>query len=224
MDQGGRFPIVGIGASAGGVEALQAFFHALPDPPLAMAFIVVTHLGPGQESALPAILGGCTSMPVLTARDGTTVEPCRAYILPNDAIITLADGRLVLRPQSPQARRERQPIDIFLASLAADQGEQAVGIVLSGSGSDGTLGLKAIKEHGGLTLAQGVDGSAPRYPEMAASAIASGTVDLVVPVEDMPRAVQRCAVAGVSPRCHRSAENSVGGIMTGFPDRQTSDS
>ncbi|WP_149539327.1 chemotaxis protein CheB [Siccirubricoccus phaeus] len=181
-----RFPVVGIGASAGGVEALQALFRAMPEPPLAMAFVVVTHLGPDHESALPAILRDCTSMPVVPARDAEAVEPGHAYILPNDAVITMAAGRLVLRRQPPEARRERQPIDVFLASLAEDQGEWAVGIVLSGSGSDGTLGLKAIKEWGGLTLAQGTDGTTPRYPEMPASAVAGGAVDLVLPVEEMP--------------------------------------
>ncbi len=92
-DQDRRFPIVGIGASAGGVEALQAFFRAVPEPAPAMAFVVVTHLGPGHESALPAILGDCTAMPVLPARDGAAVEPGRAYVLPNDAVITIAAGR-----------------------------------------------------------------------------------------------------------------------------------
>jgi two-component system CheB/CheR fusion protein len=181
-----RFPVVGIGASAGGVEALQALFRAMPEAPLAMAFVVVTHLGPDHESALPTILRDCTTMPVVPARDGEAVEPGYAYVLPNDAVITMAAGRLVLQRQSPEAHRERQPIDVFLASLAEDQGEWAVGIVLSGSGSDGTLGLKAVKERGGLALAQGSNGTTPRHPEMPASAVAGGAVDLVLPVEEMP--------------------------------------
>ncbi|HEX6014549.1 MAG TPA: chemotaxis protein CheB [Geminicoccaceae bacterium] len=179
------FPVVGIGASAGGVEALQAFFRAVPEPPLGMAFVVVTHLGPGHESALPAILRGCTGMPVMPARDGEAVEAAHVYVLPNDAAMTMASGRLVLRRPPAGGRRERQPIDVFFASLAEDLGERAVGVVLSGGGSDGTLGLKAIKERGGLTLAQGVDGTAPRYPDMPASAVAGGSVDLVLPVEEM---------------------------------------
>jgi two-component system CheB/CheR fusion protein len=161
-------------------------FRAMPDPPPRAAFVVVTHLGSGHESALPGILGGCTAMPVAAARDGDPVAPGRAYVLPNDAVITIAAGRLALRRQDPAARRERQPIDVFLASLAEDLGERAAGVVLSGTGSDGTLGLKAIKERGGLTLAQGSDGSAPRHPEMPASAVAGGGVDLVLPAEDMP--------------------------------------
>ena len=181
-----RFPVVGIGASAGGVEALQSFFQAMPAPPPAMAFVVVTHLSPGQESALPAILQKCTAMPVLPMRDGEAVQPGHAYVALHDAVITLVGGRLVLRRQAAAEARERQLIDIFFASLAVDRGEDAIGVVLSGSGSDGSLGLKAIKEAGGLTLAQGSNGSAPRYTGMPSSAVAAGVVDLVIPVENMP--------------------------------------
>jgi two-component system CheB/CheR fusion protein len=181
-----RFPVVGIGASAGGVEALQGFFQAMPVPPPAMAFVVVTHLGAGQESALPAILQKCTAMPVLPMRDGEMLQPGHAYVALHDAVITLAERRLVLRPQAAAEVRERQLVDLFFASLAVDRGEEAIGVVLSGSGSDGSLGLKAIKEAGGLTLAQGSNGSAPRYTGMPSSAVAAGVVDLVIPVESMP--------------------------------------
>ena len=180
------FPIVGIGASAGGVEALQVLFRAMPDPALQMAFVVVTHVGASHESALPEILRDCTSMSVVPARDGEVVQPGHAYVLPNDALITLCGGRLVLRRQLPENQRERQPIDLFFASLAEDQGETAIGVVLSGSGSDGTLGLKAIKEAGGLTIAQGSDGTVPRYPSMPNSAVAVGVVDLVLPSDQIP--------------------------------------
>ena len=186
MPASDHFPVVGIGASAGGVEALQAFFRAIPDPPPAMAFVVVTHLGADHESALPAILQGCTAMPVLPMRDGEALRPGHAYVPPHDALITIAAGRLVLRPQGVADARERQLVDLFFASLAADQGEESIGIVLSGHGSDGTLGLKAIKEAGGLTLAQGTNGTAPRYGGMPNSAVAGGAVDLLIPVEDMP--------------------------------------
>ncbi|WP_270935461.1 chemotaxis protein CheB [Falsiroseomonas oryzae] len=181
-----RFPVVGIGASAGGVEALQEFFRAMPAPAPAMAFVVVTHLGAGHESALPEILQKCTAMPVLPMRDGGALQPGHAYVAPRDAVITLAEGRLVLRPQAGSEARERQLIDLFFASLAVDQREEAIGVVLSGSGSDGSLGLKAIKEAGGLTMAQGSNGTAPRYPGMPSSAVAAGVVDLVIPVESMP--------------------------------------
>ena len=95
-DQERRFPVVGVGASAGGVEALQAFFRAMPEPAPAMAFVVVTHLGPGHESALPAILRDCAAMPVLPARDGAALEPGRAYVLPNDAVICAPSRSLPL--------------------------------------------------------------------------------------------------------------------------------
>lgn len=186
MPTGERFPIVGLGASAGGVEALQGFFRAIPDPPPAMAFVVVTHLGAHQDSALPAILQKCTTMPVITMRDGDVLQPGHAYAAPHDAIITVADGRLLLRSQEESETRERQIIDLLFASLAAEYADNAIGIVLSGNGSDGSLGLKAIKEAGGLTLAQGSNGSAPRYPSMPSSAVAAGAVDIVLPVEEMP--------------------------------------
>jgi two-component system CheB/CheR fusion protein len=186
MASSGTFPIVGIGASAGGVEALQAMFRAMQEPPVGAAFVVVTHLGPDRDSALPQILQACTALPVVAAQDGATVQSGHVYVLPNSSLITMAGGRLVLRPQSRHLPRERHLIDLFFASLAEDQGENAVGIVLSGSGSDGTLGLRAIKEQGGLTLAQGSNGTTPRYPSMPASAAAGGAVDLLLPAEDIP--------------------------------------
>ncbi len=180
------FHVVGIGASAGGVEALQTLFRAMPDPPLAAAFVVVTHLGSDRDSALPEILRTSTTLPVVPAMDGEVVKSGHVYVLANDSLITIVAGRIALRHQSPEAPRERQPIDLFFASLAEDQGEHAVGIVLSGGGSDGTLGLKAIKEHGGFSIAQGSNGTAPRYPSMPASAAAGGAVDLVLPAEQIP--------------------------------------
>jgi two-component system, chemotaxis family, CheB/CheR fusion protein len=176
--------IAGIGASAGGVEALEAFFKAVPQDN-GIAFVVVTHLDPNRESMLAGILGRATQMPVGHARDGEPVEAQHVYVLPPGAILTIREGRLRLRPTS-SVDRERTPIDLFLSSLAEDQGEHAIGIVLSGGGTDGTLGLKAIKEKGGLTIAQGSNVSRPRFSEMPASAVAAGFVDLSLPVEDIP--------------------------------------
>jgi two-component system CheB/CheR fusion protein len=176
--------IVGIGASAGGVEALEAFFRAVPQDN-GMAFVVVTHLDPNRESLLAEILGRATRMPVVNARDGEAVEAQHVYVLPAGTILTIRKGRLRLRPIS-SVDRERTPIDLFFSSLAEDQEDHAIGIVLSGGGTDGTLGLKAIKENGGLTVAQGSDTSRPRFAEMPASAVAAGFVDLLLPVEDMP--------------------------------------
>jgi two-component system, chemotaxis family, CheB/CheR fusion protein len=178
-----NLPIVGIGASAGGVEALGAFFRAMPLGN-GMAFVVVTHLAPDRESILAEILGRATQMPVVDARDGEEIEAQHVYVLPAGAVLTIRRGQLRLRRSS--VARERTPIDVFFTSLAEDQAEHAIGIVLSGAGSDGTLGLKAVKENGGLTVAQGTNVTGPRFADMPTSAVAAGFVDLVLPVEDIP--------------------------------------
>lgn len=130
-----------------------------------MAYVIVTHLGAGQKSALPEILGRYTSMPVRTAQDGDPVSADHVYVAPADASLTIEPSKLQLR-EAQGAQHERHPIDLFLASLAEDQGERAVAVILSGAGSDGALGLTAVKEQGGLTIAQGSDHTTPRYPGM----------------------------------------------------------
>ncbi|WP_372620410.1 chemotaxis protein CheB [Falsiroseomonas sp.] len=184
-----NFPIVGIGASAGGIEALSGFFRGLPDS-LGMAFVVVTHLSPDRESRLHEVLANLTGLPVRVASDGQKVEPDHVYVLPADAVLGIEGGHLRLRrPNAVQ--RERHPIDIFFAALAQDQGESAAGVVLSGGDSDGTLGLKAIKERGGLTMAQVPDGHGPQHRDMPDSAISAGVVDFALPAEQMgPRLVE----------------------------------
>ena len=174
-------PIVGIGASAGGVEALEAFFKSVPAGN-GLAFVVVTHLSPDRKSMLAEILGRATTMPVVDAQDDQAVEAEHVYVLPPGAVLTIRDGRLRLQHTEP-ARHQRAPIDVFFNSLAEDQAEHAIGVVLSGGGSDGTLGLKAIKENGGLTVAQGSNVTRPRFAEMPSSAVAAGFVDLELPVE-----------------------------------------
>ena len=180
---GSRFPIVAVGASAGGVEALQAFFKPMPADP-GVAFIVITHIGERQESALPQILARVTPLPIRPIRDGERLEVNQVYVLTSNAVATMQRGHLRLR-QRAEGAREYNTIDVFLASLAADAGDQSIAVILSGSGHDGTLGAKAIKEMGGLTIAQIHDHGAPVYPEMPRSAVASGVVDLQVPVEQM---------------------------------------
>ena len=182
-----NLPIVGIGASAGGVEALEHFFKSVP-PDSGLAFVVVTHLPPDRESMLSDILGRATRMPVVDAQDRERVEAEHVYVLPPSAILTIREGRLRLR-RTGAADRERAPIDVFFNSLAEDQGEHAIGVVLSGGGHDGTLGIKAIKENGGLTIAQGSNLSRPRFAEMPLSAVAAGFVDLELPVEDIPERI-----------------------------------
>ena len=168
-----NLPIVGIGASAGGVEALERFFKSMPADN-GMGFVVVTHLPPNRVSMLAKIIGRSAQMPVVDARDGETVEAGHVYVLPPGAILTIREGRLRLRHTSA-ADHERAPIDVFFTSLAQDQSEHAIGIVLSGGGSDGTLGLKAIKENGGLTIAQGANVTGPRFSQMPLSAVAAGS-------------------------------------------------
>src|SRR5262245_45636019 len=133
-----------------------------------MSFAITTHLARGHVSALVEILSRYTPMPVKTAADNAVLEPNRLYVCPPDHIMTVADGRLRLQLRADEA--QRKPIDVFLSSLAEEHGEAAIGILLSGGGSDGTLGIKANKERGGLTIAQGSDGDGPRQNGMAATA------------------------------------------------------
>ena len=180
--------VVAIGASAGGIEAFRLFFERLP-PDTGMGFVVVLHLSADRKSLLAEIIARWTAMSVSEAVDDECVEPNRVYVIPPGYIATLQQGRLHLRHLPPDVPREATPIDQFFDSLAADLGPDAIGIVLSGTGHDGALGLKAIKARGGMTLAQGTDGSAPQHSGMPNSAIATGAVDLIVPVQDMPRLV-----------------------------------
>jgi two-component system CheB/CheR fusion protein len=198
------FPIVGVGASAGGIEALVALFEPMTLQ-VGMAFVVVTHLPAGHESLLGEILARHTALSVASIEDGQAIEPNRVYVLPREAGLTIQEGRLHTDALTPGSRA-RNPIDSFFSSLAEDQGEWAVGIVLSGGGSDGTLGAKAIKECGGLTLAQGTNDTAPKHDSMPLSAIATGMVDLVLPVEAMAAKLQAYAEGLRAP----AAENGSG--------------
>jgi two-component system CheB/CheR fusion protein len=177
--------VVGIGASAGGIESFRLFFEAMP-PDNGMAFVIVLHMSADRKSMLAEIIARWTAMPVAEAEDGNLVKANHVYVIPPGHIGTLRQGRLRLRHLATDVPREAAPIDEFLDSLAADLGEDAIGIVLSGTGHDGALGLKGIRARGGLTLAQGTDGAAPQHSGMPASAIATGAVDLIVPVQDMP--------------------------------------
>jgi two-component system, chemotaxis family, CheB/CheR fusion protein len=177
------FPVVGIGSSAGGVEALQLFFQNAPAD-TGMAFILVSHLARDYQSLLPEIVARHARMRVTAASDGEVIEPNTVYVCPPNHILTVEDHTLQLTPRLSD--QQHKPIDVFLSSLAEDYAESAVGILLSGSGSDGALGMKAIKERGGLTVAQGGDGKGPMHSEMPDAAIASGAVDVVAPVEQIP--------------------------------------
>jgi two-component system, chemotaxis family, CheB/CheR fusion protein len=175
--------IVGIGASAGGLEAFKTFFLNMPADG-EFAFVLVQHLSPTHDSMLAELVGRHTTMPVTEAHDGEHVVPGHVYVIPPDATLTIADGVLQVSTPAPP-RQHRWPINTFFTSLAEDRGDCAVCIVLSGTGSDGALGLRAIKERGGLTLAQsGFDHVA--MSGMPASAASTGLVDDILPVEDMP--------------------------------------
>ncbi|WP_277819204.1 CheR family methyltransferase [Teichococcus vastitatis] len=162
---------------------MEGFFQGVPEQP-GVAFVVVTHLSPGRKSLLHEIVGRYTRMPVQVAADGAQVEPDHVYVLPADAILSIEGQRLVIRQPEP-GRRHRKPIDIFFSALAVDQGESTVGVVLSGGDGDGTLGIKAIKERGGLTLAQVPDGHGPEHPAMPQTAISTGLVDFALPADQM---------------------------------------
>ncbi len=171
-----RVPVVGIGASAGGLEALTELLQSMPADS-GLAFVVISHLDPEHKSALGEILARATSMPVRKVEDGLAVEPNHVYVIPPNRDIVIAQAVLHLAPRT-ETRGAHMPIDTFLGSLARDRGSQASGVILSGNGSDGTWGLKAIKAEGGITFAQ--DQTA-RFGGMPQSAIAADCVDYVLP-------------------------------------------
>ena len=175
--------IVGIGASAGGLDAFRSFFSAMPTD-TGMAFVLVQHLDPDYNSALAEIIGECTEMPVVKAVDGTVAAPNTVAVIPQNAILKIEGGVLrVAPPETPTARRSS--IDTFLVSLAEDQGENAVGIILSGFGSDGSLGIEAIKDGGGLTLSEAAFDHRAKFG-MPQSATVGGFVDYVLLPQEMP--------------------------------------
>ncbi|MFM9862296.1 MAG: chemotaxis protein CheB [Micropepsaceae bacterium] len=175
--------VVGIGASAGGLTAFKKFFANMPIDN-GMAFVLVQHLDPHHDSLLVALIANQTGMKVVEARDGAQLCANSVFIIPPDATLTIKGGALHLTKPAPP-RELRHPIDTFFLSLAEDQGENAVCIVLAGTGSDGTFGLKAVKESGGLTMAQ-AEYDDHAMVGMPGSAAATGLVDLVLPVESMP--------------------------------------
>src|SRR5579859_85730 len=178
--------VVGLGASAGGLEAFRSFFKAMPADS-GMAFVLVQHLDPERASALAEIVGSSTTMPVSQARSGDALTPNHVFVIPPDSVMTLADGVLKVS-RGPSVAARRASVNAFLVSLAEDQGENAVGIVLAGFGNDGAIGVEAIRDHGGLTLAQAEFDHSPKTG-MPHSAAASGYVDHILPVEMMPAAL-----------------------------------
>jgi two-component system CheB/CheR fusion protein len=189
------FPVVGIGASAGGLEAFTLLLQHLP-PDTGMGFVVVQHLDPVHESALTKLLSKATSMAVHEVTNNLPVEANHVYVIPPNTTLSIAHRVLKLGPRK-QGRGPTWSIDSFFESLAQDQRERAIGVILSGTGTDGTVGLKGIKAEGGITFAQ--DDSA-KYDSMPRSALAAGCVDFVLSPEyiakELARIAQHPSVAG----------------------------
>lgn len=173
-------PIVAIGASAGGLEALEQFFSQVPADS-GLAFVVIQHLAPQHASLLAELLGRSTRLPVSEVQDGARAEPDHVYVITPGTMLAIARGRFHVRPTDGE---RREPVDAFFKALASDQGIFAIGIILSGSGGDGTSGLRAIREAGGLTLAQAPETAS--HDAMPRSAIAAGVVQHVLPIRAMP--------------------------------------
>lgn len=176
--------VVGIGASAGGLKALEAFFDHVPDD-LGMAFVVIVHLSPKHESQMAELLQQHTAMPVAQVHGRLRVAAGHVYVIPPGNDLVMADGHLDVSERSPQPRA---PVDLFFRTLAETYGHNAVGVVLSGTGSDGSVGLGRIKEEGGLTMAQ-LPAEA-EYDAMPRSAVATGHVDVVLPVHELAQSLQ----------------------------------
>ncbi len=200
LAESSNFPIVGIGASAGGLEAFEQFFRSMPARS-GLGFVLVSHLDPDHASMLTEILQRTTEMPVVEAQDQMRVEPNCVYAIPPNHDMTISHGMLHLSaPDAP--RGQRMVIDAFLRSLAEDKGDKAIGIILSGTGTDGTLGLRAIQGAGGITLVQ--DPATAKYDGMPVSAIEAGYATYTLPVEKMPE------------RLHHGPPGSVT-VQTGSP-------
>ena len=201
----GRHIVVGIGASAGGLEAFILLLRHLPTD-TGMVFVLVQHLDPARDSALSDILSRATSLSVREVTGDQPIEPNHVYVIPPNAKLTISDSVLKLQPRQPAG--PHRSVDSFFESLAQDQRERAIGVILSGTATDGTLGLEAIKAEGGITFAQ--DDSA-KYDSMPRSAIAAGCVDFVLKPEDIAIELARIAkhpyVAGQLDEQFTSAED-----------------
>lgn len=172
--------VIGIGASAGGVEALQQFFSCMPSNS-GLSFVVVQHLSPDYKSLMADILGKHTAMTVLQAESGMKVEPDTVYLIPPKKYMTLQQGALLLYDYPSGTLNH--PIDIFFTSLAEEKKEHAIVVVLSGTGSDGTNGIKAVKEHGGLVIAQAPESA--KFDGMPKSVIQTGLADFILSPEEI---------------------------------------
>ena len=202
--------VVAIGASAGGLEAIEQFLRGVPESS-GLAFVVVQHLDPSHAGAMPELLQRATRIPVAQVKDGTRVEADHVYVIPPNKDLSILHGVLHLtEPASP--RGLRLPIDGFLRTLADDQRSAGVAVILSGMGTDGTLGLKAVKERGGVVMVQ--EPSSAKYDSMPRSAIATRLVDVVAPAEQLPaRLLDVLGRPSYQPLAEPAAEPQVGNAL-----------
>jgi two-component system CheB/CheR fusion protein len=216
---GRSFPIVGIGASAGGLEAIEHFFSKMP-PDSGLAFVIVQHLDPARHSSMPEIMSRLTRMPIQVVTDGMKVAPDSIYLIPPDKNMGFQDGALYLE-EVTETHGLRLPIDFFLRSLAKARGAGAIAVILSGTGTDGTLGLRAIKAEAGTVFVQ--DPESAKYDGMPRSAINTGLADFILVPEAMPpkliEFVKHATVNGT--RISAAAENSRGPLQQVFAELRT---
>ncbi|MDP3334358.1 MAG: chemotaxis protein CheB, partial [Methylococcaceae bacterium] len=202
------FPIVGIGASAGGLEAFEQFFHVIPADS-GMAFVLIPHLDPSHASLLVDILQRATKIPVIEAEDQMSVQPDHVYIIPPNRDMEILHGELQLNvPATP--RGQRLPIDSFLRSLADDQQENAIAIILSGTGSDGTQGARSVCGAGGIIMVQ--EPVSAKYEGMPNSVIHAGYATHVLPADKMWGALQFCTHQLSRHEATRSTAEKTSGI------------
>ncbi|MFO7767174.1 MAG: chemotaxis protein CheB [Pelovirga sp.] len=199
---GDAFPIVGIGASAGGLEAIETFFEAMPVDS-GIAFVVVQHLSPDYKSLMVELLSRKTDIPVQRAEDGMRVEADHIYLIPPKKTLTIFHRQLLLEDKKPRESNSL-PVDIFLRSLAEDQGESAVAVILSGTGSDGTRGVRAVKEGGGLIMIQDEDSA--KFDGMPRAAASTGLADFILPPQEMPSQLLACLRHPYTARQERQHE------------------
>lgn len=197
-----NFPVIGVGASAGGLEAFKRFLRAIPADS-GMAYVLVQHLDPSHESMLSEILAQVTSIPVNEITDEIHLAPNHIYVIPSNKILSTFDGMLKIAPR--EKIKKNLAIDVFFTSLAHVHKRLAAGVVLSGTGSDGTVGLEAIKENGGYTLAQDQESAA--FGEMPLSAVNAGVVDFVMPPQQMPEKLLELRDDILSPDGEASLED-----------------
>jgi two-component system CheB/CheR fusion protein len=200
------FPIVGIGASAGGLEAFEQFFSNVPGNS-GMAFVVVQHLDPTREGILPELLQRMTEMKVIQASDGLKVRPDNVYVMPSNASMSILKGVLYLF-EPVEKSGLRLPIDFFLRSLAEDRQENSIGVILSGMGSDGTMGMQAIKEKSGITAVQ--DPASAKFDSMPRSAINAVNIDITAPANELP--ARLASIIFQKPSLEAKTETRVGDV------------